>query len=125
LLLAPAAFDPDVAVAVVVPVAVFPPGVSVGRFYIVAGNPDVLVPIVAVIAVMPSPVGMFVGRGRNALDGAGWRADADDYLGLGDACGENECTGESGEDFFHLAISFGAENRTYFSAGKLVPEIAD
>jgi hypothetical protein len=103
-----------------IPVAVFPTGVWVRRFNIIAGNPDVLAPIVAVIAVVPSPVRMFVGRRRNALDSRGWRTDADDYLGLGDTCGEKECAGQSGEGFFHHAISFATENRTYFSVVKLV-----
>jgi hypothetical protein len=103
--LAPVAFDPDVTVAVVVPVAVDPAGVGVGWFNVRAGDPYVLMTVVAVIAGVPGPVGVFVGWGRDAFDGTRWRTDADYDLGLCNACGKKKCAGDSNESFLHRAIS--------------------
>jgi hypothetical protein len=90
-------FTPDVAVAVVVPVAVYPASVGVGWLNVGSGDPDVTIAIPPVIAGVPGIVGVLVGRGRDALNGArGW-TDTDYDLALCDTCGEKECAGDSGE----------------------------
>jgi hypothetical protein len=99
------AFDPDVAFAVVVPVAVDPVGVGVGWFHVGSGNPNIPVTVPAVVAGVPGPVWVLVRWGRNVLDGTGRWADPDDDLGLCNACREEECAGDSGEDFLHRAVS--------------------
>jgi hypothetical protein len=84
--LAPVAFNPDVAFAVMIPVPGDPVGVSMGRFNIVSGDPDVAIAVPTVITVVPSPAGMLVGWRRDVLDGACGRANANNNLGLSDAC---------------------------------------
>jgi hypothetical protein len=80
-------FDPDVAAATVVPVAWNPAGVGVRWLNIVSGDPDVVVAVPAVIALVPGPTGVLVRRRGNNLDGTRWGwADANDDLGLCDAC---------------------------------------
>jgi hypothetical protein len=98
-------FNPDVTVAVVVPVAVDPAGVGVGRFDVGAGDPDVGVAVPAVVTGVPGPVGVLAGWRWNALNWAGWWADADYNLGLRDTCGEKKCAGNRGEYFFHWSLS--------------------
>jgi hypothetical protein len=100
------AFHPYITVATMIPMTIDPAGVGVGWFHIVSGDPDVCVVVPAVIAGVPGPVGVFVRWWRHDFDRTRWwRADADYDLGLGNACGEKECAGESGEEFFHRAIS--------------------
>jgi hypothetical protein len=99
------AFDPDVAVATAVPVALDPTSVGVGWFHVVSGNPDIAVAIPAMVAIVPCPFGMLVGWRRNVLNWALWWTDADDDLGLCNTSGEKKCTSENGEEFFHRAIS--------------------
>jgi hypothetical protein len=86
MVLAPVAFNPDVAAASVGPVAADPDGVGVWRFHIVSGNPDVAVAVPAVVAVVPGPAGVLVWWWRDYLNRVRWgRADSDDDLGLCDA----------------------------------------
>jgi hypothetical protein len=118
--LAPVAFDPDVAVAVMIPVAVDPLGVGVGWFHVRAGDPDILVTVVAVVAGVPRPVGVLMRWWRDAFDRPLWRTDADDDLGLRNACGEKYCAGKSGEQFLHRAISLVLNYGTSFSVSKLL-----
>jgi hypothetical protein len=100
--LSPVAFNPDVTVAMMVPVARDPAGMRVGRFDVVAGDPDVLVAVPAVIALVPGPTGVLMGWRGNHFNGVRWgRADADYYLGIGDACRRKEEVGCSGEEFVH------------------------
>jgi hypothetical protein len=99
------AFHPDIAFAMVVPVAVDPTSVGMGWFDVGSGNPDITVAVPAVVAGVPGPIGVLVGWGRNTLDRTGRRADPDDDLGLCNACREEEGAGDSGEDFLHRAIS--------------------
>jgi hypothetical protein len=78
--LAPAAFDPDITIVVVVPVAIDPASVRMWRSDIFTRDPDVGIAIPAVIAVTPGPVTMF-GRGfGTALDDAGRGANPDNNL---------------------------------------------
>jgi hypothetical protein len=113
-------FAPDIAVAVVVPVAIYPLCVSVGWFHVGSGNPDVAVAVPAVIAGVPGPVGMFVRRRGNNFMGSFRRTDANDNLGSCNACGEAKGAGNSGEEFLHRAISFLVlKHGTPFSAAKL------
>jgi hypothetical protein len=94
-------FNPDVTVAVVVPVSRDPTGVGVRWFDVGSGDPDVMVAIPTVVAFVPCPIGVFVGGWWNALLRA-WRGtDADYDLGLGDACGEKEDAGGNGEKVLH------------------------
>jgi hypothetical protein len=87
------AFYPDVAFTVVVPVAIDPVSMGVRWFDVGSGNPDVAIAVPAMIATVPRPVGMLVGwRGDDFVRALGW-TDADDYLGLGDACSEKESAG--------------------------------
>jgi hypothetical protein len=69
-------------------------------------DPDVVGAVPAVIAGVPRPVAMLRRRRWNALD---WprrrRTDADDYLGLGDACCQKEGAGGKGNKFLHCSIS--------------------
>jgi hypothetical protein len=95
------AFDPDVAVAVVVPVAVDPAGVGVRRFYVGSGNPDVAIAIPAVVAGVPGPIWVLMGWGRDVFNGAGRGTDTNYDLTLHNTCGEKECAGDRGEYFFH------------------------
>ena len=80
-------FYPDVAFAMVIPVAVNPVGVGMGCFDIGSGNPDVAVTVPAMVAIVPSPARVFVRRDGDNFD---WtrrgRADSDDDLGLCNAC---------------------------------------
>jgi hypothetical protein len=99
--LSPVTFDPDVAVAVVVPVAIDPAGMGVGWLNVGSRNPDVAITVPPMVAGVPRIVGVLVGRGRDVFNGAGRRTDADYDLGLCDTCGEKECAGDSGEYFFH------------------------
>jgi hypothetical protein len=94
-------FGPDIAVAVVVPVAVDPASVGVGWLDIGSGNPDVAIAVPAMVAGVPSIIGVSVGSGWDVFNGARRGTDADYDLGLYYACGEKECAGESGEYFFH------------------------
>jgi hypothetical protein len=84
------AFDPDVAVATVVPVTVDPVGMGVWWFHIGSGNPDVALTIPTMVAVVPCPVGMLVGRRRNDFMRTLWRTYTDYDLGLGYACGKKK-----------------------------------
>jgi hypothetical protein len=81
------AFHPDVAVAVVVPVAIHPLGMRVGRLDVSSGNPDIGVTVPAMIAGVPCPIRMLMGWGRDMFDGTRRRTDTDDDLSLGDTCG--------------------------------------
>jgi hypothetical protein len=103
--LAPVTFYPDIAFAVMVPVPVHPTSVWVGWFDVGSGDPDVGAAVPAVIAGVPGPIGVLMGWGRNVLDGTGRWADPDDDLGLCNACREEECAGDSGEEFLHRAVS--------------------
>jgi hypothetical protein len=95
--LAPVTFNPDVAVAVVVPVAIDPVGVGVGCLDIGSRDPDVAVAIPALVAGGPGPLGVLVGWGRDVFYGALRWTDADYNLGLRDTCGEKECAGDRWE----------------------------
>jgi hypothetical protein len=81
------AFDPNIATVTLVPVTGDPAGVGVGWFDVGSRDPDVAVTVPAVIAVVPGPTGMLAGYGGNdfvrSLRG---RADANDDLGLCNAC---------------------------------------
>jgi hypothetical protein len=104
--LAPVAFHPDVAAATAGPVTVDPAGVGMWGLGVISGDPDVAVTVPAVIATVPGPVAMCWGWWRDRFYGTGWGwAYANDYLGLSDACSEQETTGGSEEDFLHRAIS--------------------
>jgi hypothetical protein len=80
------AFDPDIATAMVVPVAIDPARVGVRWFDVVSGNPDVAITVPTMVAGVPCPAGMLVGRGRDNFMGPFRRTDADDDLGLCYAC---------------------------------------
>jgi hypothetical protein len=81
--LAPVTFDPNVAAAMVVPVAFDPVGVGVGWFHVVSGNPDIAVVFPAVVAGVPGPVGVLVRWWRDDLNRARWWwTDANNDLGL-------------------------------------------
>jgi hypothetical protein len=96
--LAPVSFDPDPSIATAIPVAGDPADVGVGWFDVITGDPYVLVAVPAVIAFVPGPAGVLVGWRRDYFNRTRWRGtDADDYLGLHDACGEKECAGDGGE----------------------------
>jgi hypothetical protein len=85
--LAPVAFDPDIAAVSVGPVAFDPAGVGVGWFDVGSGNPDVAVAVPAVVAGVPGPVGMLMRWDRDDFNRTRrWWTDADDDLGLCDAC---------------------------------------
>jgi hypothetical protein len=103
--LAPVAFHPDIAFAMMVPVPVDPTSVGMGWFDVSSGDPDVGVAVPAVVAGVPGPIGVLVGWGRNVLDGTGGWANPYDDLGLCNACREEERAGDGGEDFLHRAIS--------------------
>jgi hypothetical protein len=81
-------FYPDVAFAMVIPVAVNPVGVGMRCFDIGSGNPDVAVSVPAMIATVPCPILMLMGWGRDVFDWTLRRTDTNDHLGLGDACSE-------------------------------------
>ena len=56
----------------------------------------------------------------DALDRACRRANTDDYLRLGHACGEKEDAGGNWEEMFHVDdLLYLAENRIVISCGKL------
>jgi hypothetical protein len=80
-------FDPNIAATPVVPVTGDPVGVGVGWFGVVSGDPNVAVAVPAVIAVVPGPTGMLAGYGGNDfVRSLRRRADANDDLGLCNAC---------------------------------------
>jgi hypothetical protein len=100
--LSPVAFDPNVAIATMVPMTGDPAGLRMWWFDVVAGDPNVLMAVPAMIALVPSPTGMLMwwrGNHFNRVWGRG--SDANDNLGLGIACRQKEETGCSGEEFVH------------------------
>ena len=99
-LVAPVAFDPDVAAWAGAPVAFNPVGSAVGRLGPVAANPDVTAAVPAVVARLPNPAGMR--RGGNDFYGTrGWRSDADDYLSsCCDRSRENESSSDGNQTVF-------------------------
>jgi hypothetical protein len=103
--LAPVAFDPDVAFAMVVPVPVHPTSVGMGWFDVGSGDPDVGAAVPAVVAGVPGPIGVLMGWGRNVLDRTGRGSDPDNDLGLCNACGKEKDAGGNWEDFLHRAVS--------------------
>jgi hypothetical protein len=88
--LTPVAFDPDPATVMVGPVTFIPSGVRMGWFYVGSGNPDVAVAVPAVVASVPGPFTMLGWRRRNDFMGTLRWTDADNDLGLGDACSEKK-----------------------------------
>jgi hypothetical protein len=102
--LAPVAFDPDVAFAVVVPVAVDPVSVGVGWFDVSSGDPDVGAAVPAVVAGVPGPVGMLVWGRRNGFIRTRRGTDANDDLGLCNSCGEQKAAGGSEKEFLHRIL---------------------
>jgi hypothetical protein len=89
--LAPAAFDPDVAIVTMLPAAVDPACVGMWRGNVFAGRPDVRVAVPAVITVAPNPVAVFGGDSRAGFNDACGRADADDNLrACHERCGKYE-----------------------------------
>jgi hypothetical protein len=97
-------FDPDVAVAVVIPMTVNPMGVSVRRLNVGSGNPDVAVTIPAVIASVPGPVGVLVRGRRNDFMWPFGRTDANDDLSLCNSRGEQKAAGGSEKEFLHRIL---------------------
>ncbi len=81
--LAPVAFVPDVAAALVDPVAFDPDRMRTGRGHIGSWNPDIAVTVPAMIAGVPGPIGVSTRRGGYSLDHSSWWTDAYDDLGVG------------------------------------------
>jgi hypothetical protein len=99
------ALDPNISVVAMVPVAGYPVGMGVGWGFVGAGNPDVAVAVPAVIACMPGPVGVLVGRRRDALMNRGRGTNANYNLGLGDTCSEDEPTDGREYEILHWGLS--------------------
>jgi hypothetical protein len=94
--LAPVALMPDLAAALVTPLAWDPDGSGPGRFGVVALNPDVATAVPAVIAGFPNPIAMGAGWSGNDLDGTRrGRSDTDHNLGIGDARSQDDGSGDS------------------------------
>jgi hypothetical protein len=75
---------PDVATALMNPLASNPDGVAMGWLDIGSGDPDVAISVPAMVALMPGPVGVFARRWRHALDDVGRGTDANDDLSVGE-----------------------------------------
>jgi len=89
--LAPVALMPDLAAALVTPLAWDPGGSATGRFGVAALNPDVATAVPAVIAGFPNPIAMGAGWSGNDFDRA-WRRrpNTNHNLGIGDACSQDD-----------------------------------
>jgi hypothetical protein len=74
--------------------------------FVGSGYPDVGVTVPAVIAVVPGPIAMLRRRRWDDLMRTCRRSDTDDYLGLGNARGEEQSAGYSREEFLHRTVSF-------------------
>jgi hypothetical protein len=104
-LVAPVTFDPDITTRTVSPAAGNPAASTIRRSYIPTGDPDIASPVPTMVASVPGPVAVRWWRRWNAFAGGRRWAYADDDLRVGNACCEEEATGDGDEDFLHRAIS--------------------
>ena len=114
------AFDPDVFSATMIPATGNPAGVRVRRLNIGARDPHILPSIPTMIASVPSPVAMLGRWWRDNFTVRRGRTNGDVNLSVGDAGGQEKCTGCGEKLLLHASFSFEVlPFRTQFYGEKL------